>query len=262
MTQAGRNDDDTTPSQVRLCQMRPAMKYDLALVMPVYNEGACIYRAVSSWRAALECVGIRYRMIILNDGSIDSTPSELDKFRVDPVIEIIHQANVGHGPTILRGYRLAVGLAEWVFQCDSDNEISPSYFSVFWQNRKEHDAVFGTRQYVHRTTGRKIISLAATITTCLLSARWHRDVNVPYRLIRSRILGELISQIPPNTFAPNVIISAAILRSRLNTKEIPVICEGRKTGIVSIARFRLWQSAARSLLQTLACRPRLADRDR
>ncbi len=236
------------------------MDLDLAVVMPVYNEEACIARVVLSHRDVLSTLGIRFRMIVLNDGSTDATAASLEPFRSDPLVEVIDQPNRGHGPTILRGYRRAVGVSDWVFQCDSDDEITPQYLPVFWQRRLQFDAVLGIRQHGERSFARKIVSKIARLTVRLLFGRGVHDVNVPYRLIRAPVLKRLIEQIPPGTFAPNVIISGSLARAGLRILEIPVACEGRKTGSPSIVKFRLWKSAVVAFAQTLVCRPSLGCR--
>jgi glycosyltransferase involved in cell wall biosynthesis len=236
------------------------MPVDLALVMPVYNERECIARVVSSWRESFARLGISFCMIVLDDGSNDDTAAQLAQFGSDPAVQIIHQENIGHGPTILRGYRRAVDLADWVFQCDSDDEISPRYFSTLWQRRVQYDAVLGIREQDKRHAGRRIISRIARLTIRSFFGPGVHDVNVPYRLIRASVLKDLIAQIPPGTFAPNVIISGAIARAGLPVLQIPVQCEGRKTGSPSIAKLKLWKAAAISFQQTLACRPKLEKR--
>jgi hypothetical protein len=45
------------------------LQFELALVMPVYNEEQCIAEVVQSWCEELVKLGIDFRMIILNDGS-------------------------------------------------------------------------------------------------------------------------------------------------------------------------------------------------
>jgi glycosyltransferase involved in cell wall biosynthesis len=98
--------------------------YCLAVVMPVYNEQGCIAKVLRSWTSMLSRLHLDYLMIVLDDGSTKRTGAILDRLK-DDRIEVIHQKNGGHGPTILMGYRRAVGLADWVSQCDGDNEMPP-----------------------------------------------------------------------------------------------------------------------------------------
>ena len=50
---------------------------DLTVVMPVYNEEASLGACGQSWADTLDGLGIDYRLLIVNDGSKDSTPDVL-----------------------------------------------------------------------------------------------------------------------------------------------------------------------------------------
>ncbi len=97
------------------------MFHELALVMPVYNEEDCIEAVIDTWFAELNRLGIDFRMIVLNDGSRDNTAARLSRFADNESIQVVTKENSGHGPTILKGFQLAVEEAEWVFQVDSDD---------------------------------------------------------------------------------------------------------------------------------------------
>jgi len=231
---------------------------DLIVTLPVFNEEGCIAEVVSSWREALARLGIRFRILILNDGSTDGTRQVLDQFAGDDRIEVIHKPNSGHGPTLLQGYRRAVSQAEWVFQCDSDNEMSPEAFPRLWEKRERYDALFGVRKGRKQNRGRALISAVSRGSVRLLFGPGVTDVNTPYRLMRARLLEAIVAQIPADTFAPNVIISGALAQARLRIWNEPVEHRGRKTGRASIVKWKLWKAAFRSFVQTLRCHPRIS----
>lgn len=224
---------------------------ELALVMPVYNEQACICNVIEGWHDELTRLGINFQIIVLNDGSRDETSDKLAGYSSQPRIEVINKENSGHGPTILKGYSLAVQHAEWVFQVDSDDEMSHSHFSDLWQHRNVCAALFGYRKGRQQNIGRSIISAVSRMAVRSLFGKGIIDVNTPYRLMRSCVLKEIINQIPVDTFAPNILISGVIAASNLPILNVPVTHEGRKTGTISIVRWRLWKAAMRSLLQTI-----------
>lgn len=232
-------------------------EYELALVMPVYNEEGCIAAVVKAWRDALCAAGIRFMMIVIDDGSRDRTPQVLDEFAHDERIRVIHQANMGHGPTILRGYRQAVSLADWVFQCDSDDEMSPESFDRLWAVRQQADGVFGCRQNRSQSTQRRWISMCSRAVVRLCFGRGPKDVNTPYRLLRSSVLEPILEHIPADTFAPNVIISGALSVTGAAIRDVSVPCRRRQTGSTSIHRWRLWRAALRSFGQTWRCSRRI-----
>lgn len=230
------------------------MRYELALVMPVYNEDACIVAVVDSWYAELTRLGINFLIFVLNDGSRDATRERLAQFDDDPRIQIINKANSGHGPTILEGYQRAVDQAQWVFQIDSDDEMTAEHFESLWKMREEYAALFGFRSGRQQNPGRSLISAISRLSVSFLFGSGVYDVNTPYRLIRSGLLKQIVATIPPATFAPNILISGALAASRLPLLNLPVPHEGRKSGQVSIVKWRLWKAAVRSLLQTVIFR--------
>ena len=237
------------------------MSHELALVMPVYNEEACIARVVSSWADELARLGIDFRMIVLNDGSKDRTREELERFDDDPRIQVVHKPNSGHGPTILQGYRQAVREARWVFQIDSDDELKPDAFEAFWNERENYDALFAIRENRVQAADRRLISAVSRLVVRALFGSGVRDVNVPFRLIRAPILARIIDQLPNGTLTPNVIISGAVARAGARILNRPVRHAERETGVVSLGGRKLWKFAVRAFWQCLRCRPRLSPSD-
>ena len=230
------------------------MPHELALVMPVFNEQACIVAVVQSWLAVLSRINIDFRFIILNDGSTDSTGEALAVFKDDRRLHVINKENTGHGPTILLGYRQAVQLGEWVFQCDSDDEMKADYFPCLWEKRKEYHALLGTRTEYKQTRSRKFASICSRIAVRLLYGSAVADVNTPFRLIRSNVLKQFLNQIPDDTFAPNILISGVLARMGARIYEHPVPHENRRTGKTSLVRLKLWRCAVKALWQTLTWR--------
>lgn len=230
-------------------------KFDLAVIMPVYNEEACIVEVINLWISMLSDLNINFKIVVLNDGSQDNTQDVLQSFAKHDQIEIINKANSGHGPTILQGYAIGVEIAEWVFQCDSDNEMKANHFGKLWNHRKDYDALFGARKNRNQSLGRKLISNCSRLITHLFFSNKIIDVNTPYRLMRSQFLEDIIFQIPRNTFAPNIIIAGTLAKSGLRIFETDIPHEDRTTGTVSIVKWKLWKCAALSLWQTITCRP-------
>ncbi len=224
---------------------------DLALVMPVYNEQECIEAVVKSWYAMLEQTVPEFRMIVINDGSRDATEAALAGLGHLTRLQVINKPNSGHGPTILKGYWLAVREAHWVFQCDSDDELPPDAFPRLWQQREQYDFLFGTRGGRVQNTGRLIITRGSRLAVRLLFGPGVRDVNTPYRLMRADLLADILTKIPPDAFAPNVIISGLAARRGHRFYHTEVEHRGRRTGTVSIIKWKLWKSVFKALGDTL-----------
>ena len=204
---------------------------DVAVVIPVFNEEKLIGECIDEWLNVLDSVNLNYEILIIDDGSSDATISIVERYGDNQNIQAIIKQNEGHGPTILAGYKRAVGIAEWVFQADSDNEISPNQFSALWSRRQGQDAVIAWRQGLFR---------------CHL-----RDVNIPFRLFRSETLTILLEKIPSDTFAPNIALSGALSLMNFQVEECPVVFNERIVGESSLSNLGALRKGGRALLELI-----------
>jgi len=229
----------------------PERNPELSLVIPAYNEAQTISSVVQSWATHLTRLGIDYEMLAYDDGSSDLTGQILEKLATGlaPLVARRH-ANMGHGPTILRGYREARG--EWVFQVDSDEEMSPEHFKQLWLRRQGFDLLLGCRKDRKTSLVRLLLTAGSRATVRVLFGRTVQDVNTPYRLIRRSSLLRMLSSIPADTFAPNVVMSGLAIRNGLSIHEAWIPHQGRKSGRGSLRWWRLGEAAVRSLVQTVA----------
>ena len=231
----------------------------LSIVMPVYNEGAVIAEVVTSWIQELERLGIDYEFLAYDDGSRDETGRILERLAGQQRgLMVTRKANSGHGPTILRGYREACG--EWIFQVDSDDEMGPEHFAGLWTQRDDYDLLIGRRQHRDSPLARRLLTALSRVTVWTLFGHAVTDVNAPYRLIRQSSLVAILSMIPDDSFAPNVIISGLAARGGLRVHEGWVPHRGRRTGTASIVKWRLWKAAARAFGQTVCAALRARSR--
>ena len=222
---------------------------DVAVVIPVFNEEKLIGECINEWLNVLDSVNLNYEILIIDDGSSDATISIVETYGDNQNVQLIIKQNEGHGPTILAGYKRAVGIAEWVFQADSDNEISPNQFSALWSRRQGQDAVIAWRQGRDQTTVRWLVTFFARVTTKVLFRCHLRDVNIPFRLIRSETLTILLKKIPSDTFAPNIALSGALSLMNYQVEECPVIFNERIVGESSLSNLGAVRKGGRALLE-------------
>ena len=228
--------------------------YELTVVVPVYNEQDSVSQVLAEWCSALDDLGMRFCIFAYNDGSKDDSGKVLQAVAEDYPgrIRVINKSNSGHGPTILRGYREASVLSDWVFQIDSDNEMGADSFRKLWTSREEYDFLVGSRQGRLQPLSRKIISYISRVVIRLFYGKntiW--DVNSPYRLMRSSRFRALFQKIPDDTFAPNLLVSGFVAKANLRYNQIDVPHRDRQTGEVSIKKWKLFKAAVRSFWQTI-----------
>lgn len=215
--------------------------------MPVYNESSRVESVVTEWLVELEALKVDYTLLIYDDGSTDDTPQILcDLSRAHPRLVCRRQENRGHGPTILRGYQEAEG--EWIFQTDSDGEVSATYFRDLWARRGDYDLLLAYRVGRVSNVARKLLSWAARKSVSILFSVRLRDVNAPFRLIRTSCLKQQLPVIPEGTLAPNVFLSGLIGKAGGRIYEHPAAHQGSGSSSISIlgiARFSwvsIWQA--------------------
>ena len=121
----------------------------LYIVIPAYNEAENIERTIDQWYPVVERHNDegKSRLVIINDGSKDNTYELLQKCAATrPLLVPLDKPNGGHGPTVLYGYRYAIGQkADYIFQTDSDGQTNPDEFEPFWNQRGRYDAIIGNR---------------------------------------------------------------------------------------------------------------------
>ena len=178
----------------------------------------------------------------------DTNSNDVD---VDEFLGIDTETKKGKDLVALAGYKRAVGIAEWVFQADSDNEISPNQFSALWSRRQGQDAVIAWRQGRNQTTVRRLVTFFARVTTKVLFRCHLRDVNIPFRLIRSETLTILLEKIPSDTFAPNIALSGALSLMNYQVEECPVVFNERIVGESSLSNLGAVRKGGRALLELI-----------
>lgn len=226
----------------------------LCIVMPAYNEEGCIEPVVKNWLTILDQVP--GTMIVVNDGSRDKTGEILDKLAIgDKRLKVIHQKNAGHGAAVLNAYRQAMATgSDWVFQTDSDDQFQPLDFPKLWERRATSPFILGYREQRSDAFHRTVISAIMRSLVFLLFGTYTKDANIPYRLIRADFLRGLLRILNADVFAPNIFLTVMAKRAGAELHEIPIQHQERKTGKVSILRWKLLKVCFRSARELVAFR--------
>ena len=88
-----------------------------AIVIPAYNHGTRVRGVVE------KCLRFRLPVIVVNDGSTDSTPDVLAS--LSGVTVIHHETNQGKGASLLTGFAAALQFADWAITIDADGQHDP-----------------------------------------------------------------------------------------------------------------------------------------
>lgn len=206
------------------------------MVIPAYNEEANIETVVREWYPVISCGSSDSRMVVINDGSKDSTYEILQKLTEEfPQLVALTKPNGGHGDTLLFGYKYALEHgADYVFQTDSDGQTRPEEFTTFWKHRKNYAMLIGHRR--GRQDGKSRVFVTKTLKfVCLLCFHVKvTDANTPFRIVKAEYLEKSLPLIPEHYNLPNVIISVLYARMKYPVKYIPITFRPRQGGVNSI----------------------------
>ncbi len=227
---------------------------ELKIIIPVYNEAANLNSLIDDWYELFESMDIPFTMVVINDGSSDKSQVILETMQqIKPRLKIYSQKNVGHGPSIFKGYVEGLDSA-WVFQIDGDNQFETNSFRDLWEQKENFDLLVAERKSKNASLGRQIVSAISSLLVRLFFGKGIRDVNSPYRLIRTKALREAITLINPDTFAPNVLISSYFIHAKKRIYTNKAILRQKAVKNQSRMSLHIFQGCIRSIFSVIKFR--------
>ena len=219
------------------------MSDKLFIVIPAYNEEANIRQVVEEWYPVVTKYGTDSKLVVVNDGSKDSTFSILtDLSKKMPQLIPLNKENGGHGAAVLYGYRYALNNgADYVFQTDSDGQTLPSEFEPFWNSKDKYDIVIGYRQGRKDGFSRKVVTRVLRIVVLFFFGLFVLDSNTPYRLMKAENLKDNMKYVPDDFFLSNVALSAIYKKRKMKMHFIPITFRPRQGGVNSINLKRIFK---------------------
>ena len=158
------------------------------MFFPAYNDGGTIASLVILAVQVAGRLTPDFEVIVVNDGSTDSTREILDELaRTYPRVRVIHHAgNRGYGAALRTGFASAT--KDFVAYTDGDAQYDPAELEVLW-NRMTPDADMVTCYKIRRSDPwhRVVIGRVYHHTVRLLFRLQVRDVDCDFRLMRREI---------------------------------------------------------------------------
>jgi dolichol-phosphate mannosyltransferase len=213
----------------------------LYIVIPAYNEEETISTVIKEWYTIIDKIGNESKLVIIDDGSKDSTYSIMQREAKERQGFIpLTKPNAGHGATILYGYQYALDQgADYVFQTDSDGQTLPEEFWKFWELRKNYAMLIGNRKSRKDGISRILVTKTLKFVLGLCFHTLIPDANTPFRLMEGRILKENIKIIPVDYNLSNVLIAVIYAKKKLTVKYLPITFRQRQGGVNSINMKRI-----------------------
>jgi dolichol-phosphate mannosyltransferase len=166
------------------------------IVLPAYNEEACLPPLLAAIRENMDEIRMPYKVVVVDDGSTDRTRAVLEEAAKEmPVRIVVHPKNRGLSEALKTGLLAALEETEErdiIVTMDSDNTHTPGLIlRMVRMIREGFDVVIGSR-YRHgsRVIGvpanRRLLSFGASIVfRILFPTRGVKDYTSGYRAYRA-----------------------------------------------------------------------------
>jgi glycosyltransferase involved in cell wall biosynthesis len=204
---------------------------DLSFVLPAYNEAEFIESALESLCRAGKDMGLRYEIVVVDDGSVDDTGSRAVDFASrnghgeNGFVKLVtYRDNVGKGYAVKTGFSRACGDA--VVFIDSDLDVDIEQIGRYIEALGQGDIVIGSKWHpescVDVPLPRLVLSCGFNALVRLLTGVRLRDTQTGLKAIRRRALRDVFPCLAVKRYAFDVELLAVARLLGLKVVEMPV----------------------------------------
>lgn len=201
-------------------------KPELSLVMPAYNEEKNIRAVIGRADYVAKQIGLRYELIVVDDGSADNTKVEVEGYAgLNGHVKIVsYNNNVGKGFALRTGFLHAVGNA--VIFMDSDADIDPKQLACYVNALKDADIVVASKWHpqsrLDTPLARRILSRGFNALVKLLVGLKLSDTQTGLKAIRKETLAGIFPRLTVKRYAFDVELLALADLLCLKVVELPI----------------------------------------
>ncbi|WP_052400188.1 glycosyltransferase [Geoglobus acetivorans] len=224
----------------------------ISAILPAYNEEDIIENVLHETARTLNWITSRWEILVVDDGSIDSTPEIVKKFaKTDNRVKILsYGKNMGKGFALRYGFQHSRG--DLVIFMDADLELHPRKIIEFIEIMREEgaDIVVGSKRHpkskVAYPLKRKILSNVYFLLVKILFDLDVKDTQTGLKLFKRDVLADVIPRILVKRYAFDVELLANSVRRGYKIVEAPVELNFRHNSHVN------WKEVWKILVDTMA----------
>ncbi|MBI2196429.1 glycosyltransferase [Candidatus Daviesbacteria bacterium] len=163
----------------------------LSVFFPCINEEGNLENTVQKAEEVLKELKIKYEIIIINDGSTDSTGKIADKLvRENPNIRVIHHPkNLGYGEALKSGFYNV--RYDTIVYTDGDGQFDFSEVTKFLEKIKDHDVVIGYRIRRQDSFLRRLFGKGWRLTLRFIFGLTLKDVDCGFKMVKRSVLEKI-----------------------------------------------------------------------
>jgi len=201
----------------------------VAIIIPVYNEEKTIGKIIQKTLNADTC-GLNKQVIVVDDGSSDSTKKQLESIENKNIKLINHLKNLGKGAALKTGFKYASG--DIIIIQDADLEYDPNEYKNLLKPilEQQADIVYGSRfigDKPHRTLffSHYLANRMITFLSNLLTGLNLTDVETCYKVFKKSVLNKI--KLKENGFGFEPEFTAKAAKNKFRIYEIGISYYGR-----------------------------------
>jgi glycosyltransferase involved in cell wall biosynthesis len=196
----------------------------LSIIVPVFNEEKSVAEVIKRLRN-LEIKGLKKEIIVVDDGSTDTSVSTITKLQA-PITKfkfIKHKYNIGKGAAIKTGLKYATG--DYVIIQDADLEYHPQEMKKLVRMAVQSNCpvVFGTRNKgVRNEYAYPVMYWGAKILIWMINILYRQKLSDPeccYKLIKRKLLDFDITE---KGFGVEIELVAKLAQKGIKIAEAPI----------------------------------------
>lgn len=200
----------------------------ISVIMPAYNESPHIYKNIIETSSVFEKTKRDFEIIVVDDGSTDSTYGEAKRAASDKNVKVVHYSdNNGKGNALKEGFKHATG--DYVVFLDSDLDLHPMQLHRLFRimRNRRADVVIGSKHHpksqLDYPAGRKVISRVYALILKALFGLPLRDTQTGLKVFRYEVLKRVFPKVLSKRFAYDleILVNAHHLGYRVT--ESPVV---------------------------------------
>ena len=222
----------------------PGMKYDLTIIVPVYNEEDNIERVEKELKNFLGIAVKKAKILFVNDGSKDKSQLLIEEIcgRNEDFYFISFAQNMGLSAAIKAGFDYAD--TELIGYIDSDLQTSPEDFNILLNELEDYALVTGVRS---QRKDSFVKNVSSTIANKIRRAFTHDgmdDTGCPLKIIRTDFAKRIPMFKGLHRFLPAMIL--------LQNGKIKQVAVRHFPRIAGQAKFGLWNRLLGPLMDCFA----------
>ena len=188
------------------------------VILPVYNEADALESVLSNLFTVLDKTNAE--VIVVDDGSTDSTPEILKKYREIRILR--HRSNRGYGAALKTGIRHARHETVVILDADGTYPLE-AIWNLLERYRQGYDMVVGARtgRHVEMPRLRRWVKFSLALLARYVVGETLPDINSGFRVFK-RSMALCFFDFLPDGFSFTTTITLAGLRNGYQVDFIPI----------------------------------------